>query len=94
MFEVLQTTYLLRHGVVGEDGLVAVPALLLELHVAEEHDSGHDLPDGVEVFLSHPHDAERLHRRVELLGVVEGAHGHVILRQERVVLRGLEDVLF
>ena len=87
------TTYLLRHGVVAEDGLVAVP-LLLELHVAEEHDAGDDLPDGVEVVLRHAHDAQRLHRRRELLGVVEGPHRHLILRQERVALRRLDDVLF
>ena len=85
--------YLLRHGVVAEDGLVAVP-LLLELHVAEEHDSGDDLPDGVEVVIRHPHDAQRLHRRGELLGVVDASHGHFILRQERVALPGLDDVLF
>ena len=85
-------THLLRDGVVAEYGLVAVP-LLLELHVAEEHDARDDLPDGVEVVVRHPHDAQRLHRRRELLGVVDAPHRHVVLRQERVALRRLDDVL-
>ena len=85
--------YLLRHGVVAEDGLVAVP-LLLELHVAEEHDAGHHLPDGVEVLVGDPHDAQGVHRRLELLGVVDASHRHLVSREERVVLGGLYDELF
>ena len=76
---------LLGDGVVGKDGLIGVP-LLLEDHVAEEHDTRDDLPDGVDVVLRDAHDLHGLHGLAELLGLILAADANVPIGQEGVVL--------
>ncbi len=82
---------LLGHGVVGQDGLLGV-SLLLELHVAEQEDTGDHLPDGGDVLVSDAHDAHGFDGSRELLGVILAGDGHPAAGQECVVLGVLQDV--
>ena len=83
---------LLGDGVVGQDGLLRVP-LLPELHVAEEHAAGDDLPDGHDVLLVEAHDAHGLAGGLEFFRVILSRDGDGSMAQERVVLGILENVL-
>ena len=74
-----------RTCVVGKRGLVGV-ALLLELHVAEEHNGGHGAVDGVLLVVVDAHDVHRLDELAVHLLVVRARHRHRAVRQEPVVL--------